>query len=331
MAEPKSFLEILKWDHDKARAYLESIRWPDGPVCPEGCAAEVYRFEAKTRRKAKNGELVAQPVRHLLKCAQCKRQFSATVGTIFEDSKIPLNKWLAAIYLMCASKKGVSAHQIHRMLGATYKSAWFMCHRVRHAMKDKGGLLRGIIEADETYVGGKPRGSQKARAGRTMSERIREAWDKKVPVLGILEREGRVRTVVMKPVTKRGAQATLLENIDLQDSRLMTDQSSLYFGIAEHLPHFTVQHDREYVTGDGIIHTQGIEGFWSLLKRGLNGTFHHVKPSYLPMYCDEFAFRYNERKVTDGERFASALQGVNGRLTWYVGKQAGRGEPPTVS
>ena len=146
MSEPKSFLQILRWPADEARAYLEEIRWPNGPVCPNGCASEVYRFEAKTRRKAKNGDTVVQPTRQLLKCKQCKRQFTPTVGTIFEDSHVPLNKWLAAIYLMCASKKGISAHQIHRMLGVTYKTAWFMCHRVRHAMKDKSGdLLRGTI------------------------------------------------------------------------------------------------------------------------------------------------------------------------------------------
>src|SRR3972149_3615308 len=132
MAEPKSFLQILQWETEQARAYLESIRGPDGPVCPNGCASEVYRFEAKTRR---NG--MVQPSRHLLKCKACKRQFTATVGTIFEDSHIPLNKWLAAIYLMCASKKGMSAHQLHRMLDVTYKTAWFMAHRVRLAMRDK--------------------------------------------------------------------------------------------------------------------------------------------------------------------------------------------------
>lgn len=317
MTEPKSFLEILAWTPDEARAYLEEMRWPDGPVCPNGCASEVYRFEAKVNRTRKDG--TPTPARKLLKCKQCRRQFSATVGSIFEDSKVPLNKWLAAIYLMCASKKGVSAHQIHRMLGVTYRTAWFMCHRVRHAMKDKGPLLSGIIEADETYVGGKPRGHRAHRSERlTMSDRIKEAWEKKTPVFGILERGGRVRTLVIKPMTKRGAQAALAENIELSDSRLVTDESPLYFGIGDQLPHETVSHRREYVTGDGI-HTQGIENFWSLLKRGLYGTYHHVTPEYLGMYADEFAFRFNARKMSDAERVASALQNVEGRLTWYVG------------
>src|SRR3990172_12817473 len=152
MNDPKGFIEIMQWTPEQARAYLEEIRWPDGPVCPNGCASEVYRFEAKTRRNGKIG-----PTRHLLKCKDCKRQFTATVGMIFEDSHIPLNKWLTAIYLMCASKKGISAHQLHRMLGVTYRTAWFMAHRVREAMRESDGPLAGIIEADETYIGGKTR------------------------------------------------------------------------------------------------------------------------------------------------------------------------------
>ena len=328
MNDPKGFIEIMQWTPEQARAYLEEIRWPDGPVCPNGCASEVYRFEAKTRRNGKT-----QPTRHLLKCKACKRQFTATVGMIFEDSKVPLNKWIAAIHLMCASKKGISAHQLHRMLGVGYETAWFMAHRIRHAMKDKGGdLLSGTIEADETYVGGKPRGHRAQRGHRlTMSERIREAWDKKTPVFGILERGGRVRTLVMKPITKHGAQEALVENIELQDSRLVTDESPLYVGINKYLPHLAVQHQNEYVTGDGMVHTQGIDGFWSLLKRGLIGTYHHVRPQYLAMYCDEFAFRYNARKQSDGERFASALGNAKGRLTWYVGRNASQGESQSAS
>jgi transposase-like protein len=179
MAEP-TFHEIMQWSVQEARDYLERMRWPDGPACPNGCASEVYRVEARTRRNGK-----VQPTRYLLKCKQCKRQFTATVGTIFEDSKVPLNKWLAAIYLMCTSKKGISAHQLHRMIGVQYRTAWYMCHRVRHAIKDKGGLLTATIEVDETYVGGKPRGHPRQRAARlSMSERIKEARPKKTPVFG---------------------------------------------------------------------------------------------------------------------------------------------------
>ena len=326
----KSFLEILQWTPEQARAYLEEIRWPDGPVCPNGCASEVYRFEAKTRRRDKDGNWKVQPPRQLLKCKQCRRQFTVTVGTIFEDSKIPLTKWIVAIHLMCASKKGVSAHQLHRMLDVGYEAAWFMAHRVRHAMKDKSGLLKGTIEADETYVGGKPRGHAQHRANRlSMSERIKEAKAKKTPVFGILERGGRVRTVAMPGLGKSAMIRAFLGNVDLDGSVLVTDESPLYGDIKTLLPHRTVTHAKEYVTGDGI-HTQGIEGFWSLLKRQLYGTHHHVEAGFLGMYADEAAFKHNTRKMSDGERFASALQGVKGRLSWYVGK-ASEGESPSAS
>jgi transposase-like protein len=315
MREP-TFHEIMQWDANEARAHLEAIRWPKGPVCPNGCASVVYRFEAKTRRKVK-GVLVEQPPRQLLKCKSCKRQFTATVGTIFEDSHIPLNKWLAAIYLMCASKKGVSAHQIHRMLAVTYKTAWYMCHRVRAAMKDRVGLLSGTIEADETYVGGRPRGHMKHRSAKyNMSERIQQAKAKKTAVFGILERGGRVRTVTMPNANKRQMQDAFMANVSLQDSVLVTDESNLYDDIRRLLPHRTVRHADEYVTGDGI-HTQGIENFWSILKRQLYGTHHHVQPGFLSMYADEVAFKHNTRKINDGERFASALEQVEGtRLAW---------------
>ena len=320
----KSFLEILQWTPEQARAYLEEIRWPDGPVCPNGCASEVYRFEAKTRRNGKT-----QPTRHLLKCKQCRRQFTVTVGTIFEDSKIPLTKWIVAIHLMCASKKGVSAHQLHRMLNVGYEAAWFMAHRVRHAMKDKGPLLSGVIEADETYVGGKPRRHPSKRAGRSQREIQRESYQNKTPVFGILERGGRVRPVVIEGISKTRIEQAFVGNVDLDNSVLVTDESPYYGDIKTLLPHRTVKHRDEYVTGKDI-HTQGIEGFWSLLKRQLYGTHHHVEAGFLGMYADEAAFKHNTRKMNDGERFASALQGVRGRLTWYVGK-ASEGESPSAS
>lgn len=241
------------------------------------------------------------------------------MGSIFEDSHIPLNKWLAAIYLMCASKKGMSAHQLHRMLGVTYKTAWFMCHRVRHAMKDKGPMLSGVIEADETYVGGKPRGHPRHR---TPDARQR-AYDKKTPVFGILERGGRVRTVVLPMMTQVNMARTFMQNVDLHDSVLVTDENWAYGGIRMLLPHRTVRHRSEYVTSDGI-HTQGIENFWSILKRQLYGTHHHVQAGFLGMYADEAAFKHNTRKLKDGERFASALGNVRGRLTSYVGKASQR-------
>jgi len=304
-----TFQKVVRWTDEECREYLERMRWPDGPHCPKCGAEEPWKIERRTPSK--------NAVRTLYRCRGCKRQFTATVGTIFEDSKIPLSKWFAAIYLMCASKKGISAHQLHRQLDITYKSAWFMCHRVRCAMGDKDPApLTGVIEADETYVGGKPRGHPTHRSrDLTMSERIRAAWQKKTPVLGILERGGRVRTLVMRPITKKGTQATLRQNLDLESSCLITDESPLYTGINRDLPHAQVQHDQYYVLG--AIHTQGIENYWSLLKRGIIGVFHHVSVGHLPQYLGEFEFRFNRRRIADEERFAALMGQTRGRLLWY--------------
>jgi transposase-like protein len=303
-----TFQQVVRWTDEECREYLERMRWPDGPRCPKCGAEEPWKIERKTPSK--------NAVRTLYRCRACKRQFTATVGTIFEDSKIPLSKWFAAIYLMCASKKGISAHQIHRQLDVTYKSAWFMCHRIRYAMGDKDpALLTGVIEADETYVGGRPRGHRAQRGTLTMSVLIMAAWEKKTPVLGILERGGRVRTLAMKPISKKATQAVLKRNIALDSSCLITDEGPLYVGINEHLPHAQVQHDQYYVMGS--IHTQGIENYWSLLKRGIVGVFHHVSVDHLPEYLGEFEYRFNRRKVCDEERFASLMGQVRGRLLWY--------------
>ena len=312
MQEPQSFTDIMRWSETEARKYLASIRWPDGAVCPNGCAAKVYEFEAKTRRKGK-----VTGTRHLLKCSQCRRQFSVKLGTIFEDSKVPLSKWLAAIWLMCASKKGISAHQLHRMLDVHYRTAWYMGHRVRHAMKDRGGLLSGIIEADETYVGGKPRGHVHERTPGRERARVRGGIRAKVPVFGILERGGRVRPIVMQGVNKAKVENALAEHVRLADSVLMTDESKLYKDAKEILPHSVVKHRETYVTGKDI-HTQGIEGFWSRLKRQLYGTHHHVQAGFLGMYADECAFKHNTRELTDRDRFAEAMRLSPGqRLSWF--------------
>jgi transposase-like protein len=310
-----------------ARSMLEQIRWPNGVHCifPDCGGAEVYRIEVKaSQRKPKNGEAEGRFVgpRQLFKCKACKRQFSVTKGTIFEDSKIPLRTWITVMYRMCSSKKGVSAHQIHREFGVTYESAWFMCHRIRYAMEDKNPtLLSGTIEADETYVGGKLRGHRKHRIeGQTMSDSIKQAYAKKTPVFGIRERGGRVRAKAMPKLSQREVEQTLSDNIDFDNSRLMTDEHPLYFWIKRQLPHDVIRHKSEYVRGE--VHTQGIESFWALLKRGLVGVYHHVDAGYLNQYVNEFAFRHNARGITDAERFTSLLGNVEGRVDWYVGQQA---------
>ncbi len=306
-----------------ARAMLERIRWPDGVHCifPDCGGAEVYRIETAAKEYTrKDGSKRAVGGRHLFKCKACRRQFSVTKGTIFEDSKIPLRTWIMVMYRMCSSKKGVSAHQIHREFGISYESAWFMCHRIRWAMRDRDGSpLTGTIEADETYVGGKQRGHiEVRRATMTQSERVTAGMDKKTPVFGILERGGRVRAQVISHPTKKAVQAALHANVDMAKSRLMTDESKLYNGISAHLPHQIIRHNAEYVRGD--IYTNGIEGFWSILKRGVVGTFHHVDAAYLDQYVTEFAYRYNSRKGKDAERFTALMGQVEGRLGWYLGE-----------
>ena len=262
-----TFLNIVKWTDAECREYLEAQRWPDGPVCPKCGTAEPYTINRKSATK--------NVVSKLYRCRSCKKQFTATVGTIFEDSKIPLSKWFAAIYLMCASKKGMSAHQIHRELDVTYKSAWFMCHRIREAMRDKDGLpLTGVVEADETYIGARTRRGHKVWHERRQDEiemglregpKRRGPYEGKEVVFGIRERGGRVRSIHVPSATTTTLRPLLRQNIDPK-ARLITDQSPIYRTMKGYFHHDMINHEIEYVRGD--VHTQGIEGNWSLLKRG---------------------------------------------------------------
>ncbi len=312
-----TFHNVMQWTDEECRQFLAQQRWPNGPVCPKCGHAKVYLITRTSKTK--------NAVQHLYKCGKCRRQFTATVGTIFEDSKIPLSKWFAAIYLMCASKKGISAHQLHRQLEITYKSAWFMCHRIREAMKGKGQiiLLQGTVEADETYVGGKQRGHKiwRERIQDEINMGLRERpphprMEKEV-VFGIKERDGNARTLHIKDkqVTAKRMQAIIKENVDVANTHLMTDTNPAYRLIKNVLPHDMICHDREYVNGD--IHTQGIENYWSILKRGLYGVFQHVDAEYLEQYLNEFEYRFNRRKITDAERFIALLSQPQGRLLWY--------------
>ena len=331
--EPKSKSEVLKLTSGTlteadARALLERRRWPNGVACLYCGALEPYRIEVKASVR-KNGRMVN--ARQLFACRECKRQFSVTKGTIFEDSKIPLRTWIMVIYRIVASKKGVSAHQIHREFGVSYESAWFMCHRIRYAMqRDKDQLLSGTIEADETYVGGKTRRGHPVAfhermkieleaKGLTAHQHIkgkRHPRMEKAVVFGILERGGKVRTMHVSETSGKTLRPILTDNIDLANSRLMTDGHAAYRGIKKHLLHDVIDHELEYVRGN--VHTNGIENYWSLLKRGIVGTFHHVGRDHLPCYLDEFEFRFNRRKVSDADRFYDLLGNVEGRLAWYL-------------
>ena len=324
--EPKSKGDLVKLTDGTlteadARRMFECMRWPNGVVCPlDNCGgSEVYRITVKPAVR-KSGKREGKEVgpRELFKCKACKRQFSVTKGTIFEDSHIPLRYWLIVMYRMCSSKKSVSARQIEREFGLSHRAAWFMCHRIRWAMTDKNpNPLKGTLEADETYVGGKVRGNRAHRMKQDLSKRMKEAWDKKVPVFGVVERGGNIRAAVMPKVNQNNVERALWRAIDRSDSRLMTDEHPVYLYASKMLPHDVIRHESEFVRGE--VHTQTIESFWAILKRGLIGTYHHVDAGYLAQYVNEYEFRHNTRKVSDAERFRQLVSQTSGRVEWYVG------------
>jgi transposase-like protein len=287
-------------NEDAAREFLENLLWPDGPVCPHcGSINEHYRIESKTESK--------RPSRKgLWACKDCRKQFSVKVGTIFEGSHVPIHIWLYAFHLLSSSKKGMSAHQLHRTLGVTYKTAWFIAHRIRYAMESESmGKMSGIVEADETYVGGKcPRSVQAAHYGKT-------------PVFSLVERDGRVKSQVVERVTSRNLKTIIRENVETT-STIMTDDFSSYKGLnKEFYQHKVIRHSRGVYSRPGGVHTNTIEGYFSILKRGIVGVYQHVGKQHLDRYLAEFDFRYNARKITDGERAILALKGIEGKRLTY--------------
>jgi transposase-like protein len=300
-------------DEDKAREYMEFLRWGNaGPACPRCGGADPYRLTPKTDS--------ARPGRKgLLKCRACRKQFTVTVGTVFEDSHVKLTKWIQAIYLIGASKKGISAHQLHRMLGVTYRAAWFMAHRLRYAMESGSIIapLSGTVEVDEAYIGGKRKGGR----GRRPADGGRKA-----AVAVLVERGGNVRAMPMERIDGR-SMTRVVRNYVASTSRLMTDETNIYPGpdVKGHqaiagMERQTVNHGKgEFVRGE--VHTNTAEGFISLLKRGIVGTFHHVGKGHLGRYVSEFEFRYNARKVSDAQRPVLLVQGAEGKRLTY--KQPG--------
>lgn len=288
-------------DADKAREYLERLRWPDGPVCPH--CGSIGGWPIKGGRKGL----------YRCKAYQCRKQFTVTVGTVFERSRVPLNKWLMAVHLMCASKKGVSSHQIHRMLGVTYKTAWFMTHRIREAMAEEGGIMGsggGTVEIDETFWGGL--GKKKSTQGKKG-----RGYAHKMKVLTLVERGGKARSYHV-PSVKAATLAPIIKEQVAADANIMTDEAAQYTTLGrDYASHGVVRHGlSEYVRGP--IHTNTIEGFFSILKRGLVGTFHHVSEQHLKRYCGEFDFRYNYRDLTDSQRADVALLGIEGKRLTYL-------------
>jgi transposase-like protein len=288
-------IDVARLTEDEARTILENILWPDGPMCPHCKSRNATRITSKSE-KVRDG---------LLQCNACRGQFTVTVGTVMHRSHITLRQWVQAFHAMCASKKGISALQLQRNLGLkSYQAAWHLAHRVRFAMK--GGplkkALKGTVEVDETYIGGKSRLGKRGRGS-----------ERKTPVVALVERGGRIRTRPVERVSATALKRAIRENVR-KDARIMTDDFSSYHGLDREFAggHEIVNHgEREYVRGD--VHVNSAESFFALLKRGVHGTFHHVSKTHLHRYCDEFGFRWDYRKATDGERTVAAIQGVAGK------------------
>ncbi len=298
--QPKTLLEAIRYfsDLDVATRHVAETRWPDGPVCPACGLVDKKHYYLKTRR--------------VWKCRSCKKQFSVKVGTIFEDSPVGLDKWLAAMWMLANAKNGVSSYEIHRSIGVTQKTAWFMLQRIRLAMQ-QGSFekLSGEVEADETFIGGKARNMHKKKREEKIAGRGSSG---KVAVMGLLERHGEVRTKVVPDTKSRTLQVEVRENVE-PGSEIHTDALRSYRGLDSEYIHNVVDHAEKYV--DGHVHTNGLENFWSLLKRSLKGTYIAVEPFHLFRYLDEQAFRFNEREGEDKDRFAKTLAAINGRRVTY--------------
>jgi transposase-like protein len=294
---------------EKAREFLEKLRWPDGPVCPHcGLIGNAYRLAPKPSKKDKHVRV------GVWKCGGCREQFTVTVGTIFEDSHIPLSKWLLAFHLLCASKKGMSAHQLHRMLKVTYRSAWFMAHRIRYAMTQEplSSKLGGIVEIENTWIGGK------LRRGRTKEDAAANRRNKtanKAPVVSVLQRNGRVQSMHVPRVTAENLKP-IVDRMVAEDAHVMTDSAHELIGALKPRRHDQVNHFAgEYARyEDGVcISTNSVEGYFGILKRGINGVYHHVGQQHLHRYLTEFDYRYNTRKQSDSVRTIDALKSTTGK------------------
>lgn len=288
-------------NENKARKLFEQMRWPGGkPICPHCKHDEAYTIKSKpgTKNKARAG---------LYCCSACRKTFTATVGTVMEDSHLPISKWLMAMFLISSSKKGMSAHQIHRMLKISYKAAWFMCHRVRFAFGDDGKKLSGTVEADETFVGGV--GDLKTK------------FSRKIPVVALIERGGRAKARVVSNVSQHNLGKVLAECVE-KSAIINTDEHDGYKPAGrEYARHDCVNHSKEEyhrVNPDGTISTtNSAESFFSLLKRGVYGSWHHISREHLPKYANEFAFRWSNSKLTDGARMAAIAPLFDGKRLMY--------------
>jgi transposase-like protein len=291
-------IDVGRLTEDEARTILEGIRWPNGIICPHCNSKNIVRINSKSP-KVRDG---------LLRCKDCRKQFTVTVGTIMHRSHITLRQWVQAFYSICSHKKGVSSLQLQRNLGLhSYRSAWHLTHRIRSAMKEDplASLLNGVVEVDETYIGGKH--------NKDGEPRKRGRGTKKTPVVALIERKGNAISKPIENVTAKTLKTAIRDAVN-KEAQIMTDEWKSYIGIDKEFKggHSIVRHsDGEYVNGD--VSTNTAESFFALLKRGIHGTFHHISKKHLSRYCNEFSFRWDNRKVSDGKRTENAIKGMVGK------------------
>lgn len=295
----KDIKDLMSKFRDEAacRDFLVQQRWNGEPICPHCQHRKSYKIEGGKRFKCAN--------------QTCYKKFSVTVGTIFEASNIPLTTWFPAVYIATAHKKGISSVQLAKDLGVTQKTAWFMLHRIREGLRENAPLLLGKeVQADEAYIGGSEENKHKHKRAKTSQE----ASENKMPVVGLIETGGRVVTRVMPWITKRNVENFILEHVQ-RPATLVTDGLPIYQKIGKKFEHVVINHSEgQYKVGPH--HTNGIENYWSLLNRGIYGIYHQVSDKHLQRYCDEFAYRFNSRKLSDGFRWLVTMQQLDGRLTY---------------
>jgi transposase-like protein len=307
---PKTLQEAVVYfsNPDNCLSYLVARRWPDGVICP-ACGRDDVAYLAKQRKWQ-------------CKSAHAKRQFTVKVGTIFEDSPLGLDKWLVAVWMITSCKNGASSYEVHRAIGVTQKTAWFMVHRIRLAMQTGSFMKKmgGEVEVDETYIGGKARNMHRSALAKRVAEFAtprtgRNQTTGKVAVMGLLERQGEVRTMVIANNKRAALHGEVTKHVE-RGSTVYSDALRSYNQLDQEYIHNVINHAVEYVRGN--VHTNGIENFWSLLKRTIKGTYVSVEPFHLFRYLDEQSFRFNTRKSGDGERFRKALEQIVGKRLTYA-------------
>lgn len=324
-------------DENAARAHLEAVRWPTGVTCPHcGCTDKCQptpmvnrAIPAKEPKKGKNGKLIggtkgrpAVAVDGWYYCGDCLEKFTVRTGMVYERSHVPLHKWVLATHLMCSSKKGMSAHQLHRMLGVTYKTAWFMAHRIREAMIDVGLPPMGgegkNVQADETYIGSKKVKPTVTTSGRPFTKGGKSGGNFKNAVVALVS-EGKARAFHVDRADADTV-ADIIRNNVSRDTELRTDESRLYTRVGrEYAGHEKVNHSKGEYVRNGVT-TNNVENFFSVFKRGMIGTYQHCSEKHLGRYVQEFTFRHNRRDMTDAERALEALKGAEGKRLTYQGR-----------